>query len=158
MPDPTGLLALSGLIAAALVFFAGRRHAPTALALVAGLDTLCGSESVLLAGAHLTAVIGRALAGKGSGSAPFAYNFRFYSLVLTGLAIVVPGLLCVLSVKGLLRGEKAAWRRALWSSVVLLAVNIPLLPIQGFAYALAAVALFNLTALRVTQKRFAESA
>ncbi len=157
MPDPTVLLALSGLIGAILVFFAGRRHAPTALALVAGLDTLCGSENVLLAGAHLTAVIGRALAGKGSGNAPFLYNFRFYSLVFVGLVIVIPGILCLISVKGLIKGHLSAWRRALWASLALLAVNVPLAPIQGFAYALAAVALVNLVALRVSRRRFRSS-
>jgi hypothetical protein len=152
--DPTALLALSGLIAAMLVFIAARRHAPTLLALVAALDTLCGSESVLLAGAHLTSIIGRALAGRGSGDAPFVYNFRFYSLVLTGFVIVVPGFLCLLSVRGLIRGEEAARRTALWASVALLAVNVPLTPIQGFAYALAAVALVNLAGLAFLRGRF----
>ena len=154
MSDPTALLALSGLVAAILFFFVARRHAPTSLALVAALDMLCGSENVLLAGGHLAAIISRALAGKGTGNAPFVYNFRFYSLVLTGLVMVVPGFLCLLSVKGLLRGEEAARRKALWASLVLLAVNVPLTPIQGFAYALAAVALVNLVGLTVFRTRF----
>jgi len=64
----------------------------------------------------------------------------------------------VISAGGLIRGELPAWKRAFWSSVFLLAINVPLTPIQGFAYGLAGFALVNLVALLANQKRFERSA
>jgi hypothetical protein len=150
---------LAGLVAAVTVFvFARRRGAAPSLAVAAALDMLCGLENVLLAGAHLTAVIGRALAGKGTRGAPtFAYDFFFYSLVLVGVLLAAAGLICLTAVKGLTRGDLSAWQRAVWASAFLLAINAPLAPIQDFGYALGALALGNLAGL-ASSRRAARSA
>jgi len=154
--DPAVLLALAGLAGAVYVFFSARRaHAPGALAVAAALDTLCGMESLLLVGAHLIAVVGRALSGKGvEGAATFVYNFRFYSLVFVGVVIVIAGFYCLIAARGLTRADPLARRRALRASLVILAVNAPLAPIQGFAYGLAGFAFLNLIGLAVSRKWF----
>ena len=104
-------------------------------------------------------MIGRALSGKGTRGAPaFVYDFNFYSLLLVGFVIVVSGLLCLLSARGIARGDLLARRRALLSTLVILAVNVPLAPIQGFAYGLAILALFNLIGLAASRKRFRNAA
>jgi hypothetical protein len=154
--DP-GTLVLLGVIAATLLFlvYARRRHAPVSLVAVGTIDFFCGLITFALAVLHLGAVVGRALLGRGfGGAASFAYDFRFYSLVLVGLLIAVPGFLCVLSAWGLSRGETSAWRRAVYSSGFLLMINVPLIPIQGFAIGLTGFALLNLIVLWVSQKRF----
>jgi lysylphosphatidylglycerol synthetase-like protein (DUF2156 family) len=99
-------------------------------------------------------VIGRALSGKGvEGASSFVYNFRFYSLVFVGVVIVVAGFYCLIAARGLTRADPLARRRALRASLVILAVNAPLAPIQGFAYGLSILALFNLIGL-ATSRRF----
>jgi hypothetical protein len=145
---------LAGLVASVGAFlFARRRGAVTALSLAAALDTLCGLENVLLGSAHLAAVIGRALAGKGTRGAPtFHYDFSFYSLVLLGALLAAAGLVCLTAVKGLTRGDLPAWRRAFGASAFLLAINAPLAPIQSFAYVLGGLALANLAGLTASRR------
>lgn len=145
---------LAGLLAAVAAFvIARRRGAVPSLAVAAALDVLCGLENVLLAGAHLAAVIGRALAGKGTrGSPTFDYDFFFYSLVLLGALLAAAGILCLTAAKGLVRGDLPAWRKAFWASVFLLAVNAPLAPIQDFAYLLGGLALANLAGLAASRR------
>jgi hypothetical protein len=154
--DP-GTLVLLGVIAATLVFFvyAQRRHAPVSLVAVGTIDFFCGLITFALAALHLGGVIGRAFLGRGfGGAASFSYDFRFYSLVLVGLLIALPGFMCVISAMGLSRGDASAWKRALGSSVFLLAINVPLMPIQGFAIGLTGFALLNLIVLLVSRKHF----
>lgn len=107
------------------VILYGRRHqAPTALLAVAGLDALCGLANGLLLGAHLLAVLGRAIRGAGFLGAPaFSYDFTFKSLVLVGVAGAVPGLLCLAQARGLTRGARSAWSNAFWWSLWLLGIN-----------------------------------
>ncbi len=154
--DPA-FLAVLGTVAATLLFLFGarRRGAPAALVTVGAIDLFCGLITFTLVAIHLSAVIGRAFSGKGLGGAPaFTYNFRFYSLVLVGLLIAVPAFLCASCARGLTRGDASAWKSALRSSVLLLAVNGPLMPIQGFAIGLTGLALVNLTALAASRERF----
>ena len=113
--------------------------------IVAVIDGVCGGASVLFGTAHIVAIVGRAVGGD------FTYDFRFYSLCVLGLLLVVPGLLCARHVRGLARGTRAAWNAALWSSVVLLAVTGPLVPLQNFAIPLAALSLANIAALVLTR-------
>ncbi len=53
-------------------------------------------------------------------------------------------------------GEPRAWKTTLWATVALLAINVPLIPIQGFAYVFSAFALVNLVALVATRTRFGQ--
>lgn len=148
---------LLAIIAATIGFavLARRRRIPLALVAVAAIDLFCGAVIVPLGTAHLVAVVGRALAGKGSGpGGTFVYNFRFYSLMLVGVMLVAAGAACLTSVRRLMRGDAAGHRLALWATVALLALNVPLMPIQGFAVGFSAFALVNLAALWLTRTRF----
>ena len=136
------------------VILYGRRHnASTALLVVAGLDALCGLANGLLLGAHLAAVLGRAMQGRGFFGAPaFSYDFTFKSLVLVGVAIALPGFLCLAQARGLTRGARAAWSNAFWWSLWLLGVNAFFW--RAFAPLLALLAFLNLIGLVAARRRF----
>lgn len=121
-------------------------------ALVTGIS---GAVVAGLNGAHLHAVVRRALAGEGfAGNPQFEYDFHFYALLLTGAAMAIPGALCVWASAGLARGRRSAWRLACWSSLVILLVAAPLSPIQGFAPLIASMGLASLAVLVAFGKRF----
>ncbi len=111
-------------------------------------NVLCGLSNLVLGGAHLLGVIGRALEGKGFAGAPaFEYGFTFYSLVLLGVLLVGPGLACLWQTRRLWRGEASARRAALRWSALLLLLNAPLIPLQDFAILLTVASALNLIAL-----------
>jgi hypothetical protein len=59
---------------------------------------------------------------------------------------------CLRSASGLTKGEPAAWKNALWSSIVLMVVN-GLMPIQRFAILLGDLALLNAVVLVTSRQR-----
>ncbi len=157
--DPA-LLLLLGVIAATIWFAvtARRRHCPAALTAVGTISFFCGTIIAALGAAHLIAVVARGLSGAGSGpGGTFVYDFRFYALVQLGWLLIAGGVACFIQARGLTRGEPRAWRATVWATVVLLAINVPLMPIQGFAPAFSAFAFVNLIALVATRKRFGPS-
>lgn len=122
---------------------------------MAAIDGVCGAANLGLGAAHLVSVLSRAARGEGLGGADrFSYDFHFLSLLLVGLLLVIPGLLCLGQVRGLARGERSAWSVAAWSSLVLVALNGPLVPLQGFAPPLAGVAASNLAVLLLVRRRY----
>jgi hypothetical protein len=125
------------------------------LLVVGAVDALCGLSNFLLGSAHFFAVLGRGLRGTGLHAAAqaFIYDFRFYSLAMLGLLLIVPGVLCLRSARGLTRGEAIAWKNAFWASVVLVVVNGPLIPIQRFAILLGGFAVLNLVVLATSRQR-----
>lgn len=153
-PEFLFMLALIG----ASVWFAvaaRRRQVPRALVAVAASNLFCGGLVAGLGGAHLAAVVGRAMASTGTGAeGTFVYDFRFYSLVLLGVLLMAGGLACVSSLRRLTRGEPAGWSLAFWTSIALLAINVPLMPIQGFAVGFSAFLSVNLVILVLTRWRF----
>lgn len=118
------------VIAALWWTWRARRRAGTWTDLVAtGLAFFFGLAIVLLMLVHLATIVALRL----SASTPFHYDFRFYSLVLTGVAILLPGLVLLRAASGLAVGDADA-RRWAWRAVLaLLALNLPLIPLQGFA-------------------------
>ncbi len=139
------------------VILYGRRHqAPRALLVVAGLDALCGLANGLLLSAHLAAVLGRAVQGRGFFGAPtFSYDFTFKALVLVGLTIALPGFLCLAQARGLTHGERSAWSKVFWWSLWLLGINAFFW--RAFAPLLALLALLNLIGLVASRRRFQAS-
>jgi len=136
-----------------VILYGRRQQAATSLLVVAGLDALCGLANGLLLGAHLMAVLGRAIQGRGFfGASAFSYDFTFKSLVLVGVAGALPGLLCVAQARGLTRGSRAAWSKAFWWSLWLLGINVFFW--RAFAPLLAFLALLNLIGLVATRRRF----
>ena len=85
---------------------------------------------------------------------PFVYDFRFYALVQLGVLMIAGGVACVILAPRLMRGEPRAWKATLWATVALLAINVPLMPIEDNAYGPSAFAFLNLVALAATRKRF----
>ena len=138
-----------------LVFVYGRRRQASAtLLIVSAFDAACGLANFLLGTAHLTGVIRRAL---GRSAAAFTYDFRFYALILLGFSIAVLGLVCLSLAMGLTRRKRSSWKAAVWSSIWLVIINGPLVPIQGFAILLGSVSLLNVLALAVTRRRFGDT-
>jgi hypothetical protein len=87
----------------------------------------------------------------------FVYDFRFYSMLLVGGLMIVPSIVGLRQLPGLRRRKAAAWRRARHVSAVLLAVNLPMLPMQhgrtfvlfgSLVAGLAAIALVHLSTSR----------
>jgi hypothetical protein len=60
----------------------------------------------------------------------YAYDFRYAGLLLVGIVIIYSGVLCLWAVRGLARGERAAWDRALSGTILLLLVAVPLIPVE----------------------------
>ena len=152
------LIVLLAAIGAAvwLVTDARRRRAPEPL--VGAIDLFCGLQTLGLMALHLAAVVGRAIAGNGfGGQARFAYDFRFYSLLLLAVVIIIPGLVFAVHARRLTDGDARARKRAFWASGALLFINIPLVHIQAFALAPALLATINLVSLWAGRKQCGNS-
>lgn len=149
--DPA-LLALVGTIGATIWFAtAARRRGAGALAAVGAVTFFCGALIGLLGLAHTLAVIGGALSRRGPA---FEYDFRLYSLVMLGVSQIAGGLCCLTSSWNVTRGDPRAWKAALGATTVLLIVNVPLMPIQGFAVGFSMFLAVTLLALIATRRRF----
>ena len=61
----------------------------------------------------------------------YHYDFRYAGLLLVGITVAYSGVLCLWAVRGLARGERPAWDRALSGTILLLLVAVPLLPVEG---------------------------
>jgi hypothetical protein len=60
----------------------------------------------------------------------YPYDFRYAGLLLVGMTIVYSGVLFLWAVRGLARGERPAWDRALSGTILLLIVAVPLIPVE----------------------------
>jgi len=126
------------------------------LAAAAGMTLYVGLASTISGGAHVQGVISVALA-RG-----YAYDFRFAALLLLGLTMVFAGVLCLTAVRGLARGQRRAWDRALSGSLLLLLATGLMTPLPGGQGELAAFQAFpaavNLIVLMSTWQRKALAA
>jgi hypothetical protein len=61
----------------------------------------------------------------------YPYDFRYAGLLLVGITVTYSGVLCLWAVRGLARGERPAWDRALSGAILLLLVAVPLIPVVG---------------------------
>jgi hypothetical protein len=116
------------------------------LAAAAGATLLAGLLGTISGGAHLEGVIQTAVA-RG-----YAYDFRLTALILLGTTMVLASVLCLTAVRGLARGQRRAWDRAMIGTLFLLLATAPItpLPAQGQQAAfLAFPAALNLIVLVV---------
>ena len=156
------LVALIGLLAAigTAVWFAAdarRRRAPAPRA--GAIDLCCGLLTVGFMALHLAAVVGHIFSGKGfGGEARFAYDFRFFWLILLGVVISIPGLVFVIQARRLTDGDVTAWKRVLWASGALLALSVPLVYRDAIALNTALLATINLVSLGAGRKQFGTAA
>ena len=77
----------------------------------------------------------------------FVYTYRFYSLVLLGVLLIVGGLIAAVAAERLARGRRSGWRASLWVWATILAINLPLVPLQGFAVLFSVLAAVKLLLL-----------
>ena len=152
-----GLIAFLAAIGAAIwLGIDARRHrASQQLAAVGAIDLFSGLLTLGLMALHLTAVVGRAASGKGfGGEERFVYDFRFFSLLLLGVVVIIPGLVFVMDARRLTEGDPRAWKRAIWAGGVLLLLNIPLVNLDAIALDPALLATINLISLWAGRKQF----
>lgn len=86
------------------------------------------------------------------------YTFRLYALMLLGVLLMVAGFIATVEAGRLARGQRAGWRASLsvWAAVLL--INLPLVPLQGFAVLFSVLAGAGLLFLAVTRRHFARPA
>ena len=141
------LLAVTG-VAIAFLLRVRRRGASIALAVASALALFSGLITTGLAVGHMVGVFAVELR-----RSPIRYDFRVYALLLLGATLAVLGARLGAASAGVARGDRAAWRRAVETAVMLLAVNAPLAPIQGFAVALFIFVSVCLVALLTARAR-----
>jgi hypothetical protein len=61
----------------------------------------------------------------------YPYDLRYAGLLIVGITIAFAGVLCLWAVRGLARGRRRAWDRALSGTLLLLLVSVPLIPVDG---------------------------
>jgi hypothetical protein len=83
-----------------------------------------GGWAVFFAGAHLISVMVAATMGHYP-----AYAFRFAALLIVGMPLVFGGLVCITAVRGLARGRRSAWGRAVIGTSLIVLVSGPLIPL-----------------------------
>jgi hypothetical protein len=115
---------------------------PAASKLAAGMTLFLGLFSTIFAGAHLYGVMVTATRRS------YPYDFRLAALLIVGITMVAAGVLCFAAVRELARGRRIGWERALYGTVFLLLVTVPLGPVQpGLAPAFVFFGAVNLVAL-----------
>jgi hypothetical protein len=82
-----------------------------------------------------------------SGNSP--YDFHLYSLILLGTILFLQGLGCLRAALLLRAGDENGIRRARRASWKVLAVAVPLVPIQFFGIVLTIFSLLNLAAIKL---------
>jgi hypothetical protein len=138
---------LGGVVLATVI--AALRLRRARLSLTRLLIALYGYSAGALIGtlgvAHLAAVVVASL--DGGRQHQFVYSFHFYSLVLLGVLLIVTGLVAAMQAAHLARGHRAAWRASLSVWTAILAINLPLVPLQGFAVVFSVLAGLELVLL-----------
>ena len=97
---------------------------PASLPAAAGLTLLVGLLLTVMGLAHLDGVM---VAATNRG---YAYDFRLAGLLLVGSTLVFGGALCLSAVRGLARGHRPAWGRAMSGTLLLLIVLVLMSPLQ----------------------------
>ena len=146
---------LGGLLVSVVLAVRWRRSGiPLARALTGAVNVFCGLVTVALGSLHAAAVLGVRIAAWSAGK-KFEWDFRLYSLLLLSGVLIWAGIICLWRSGALSRGRPEARRSALHASLILLATNLPLSPIQGLALGLAALSLVNVVTLLAMRSRFA---
>ena len=136
-----------GTIAAAvLATRAHRNGAPVRLAAGGGLLALSGMTLAFLA---IVQIFRTTFA--------IRYDFRFYSLILVGVIILVQSLRCVHAAPCVAAGRRRARRDAWRATAILTALTVPLIPLRSEAKLYAAVLAVNGIALALAHVRARET-
>jgi hypothetical protein len=115
---------------------------PASTQLAAGLTLFVGLLITVMGLGHLDGVMVTAT------NQGYAYDFRLAGLLLVGSTLVFGGGLCLSAVRGLARGHRTAWNRAMSGTLLLLIVLVLMSPVQpDMAPGLSVLAALNLIAL-----------
>lgn len=143
--DIVGLLSWGSLfisVIASIVFLLKKRNATPnkRLLVVAAYNFFCGLLVLLLSSFHFIVISSEIFSGKtlNNGSA-FHYNFRFFSLLLLGCILAVLAYKLLRCTIGILNQNGNDVKSAINTVLLLLLINLPLSPIQGFAVAFVIV-------------------
>ena len=130
---------------------AGDSDAPAdleATKIAAGTTLFVGFLLTIMGGAHLDGVLTGARRGG------YEYDFRLAGLLLVGSTLVFGGAQCLSAVRGLARGRRTAWGRAMSGTLLLLLVLVLMSPLQPkMAPGLSVLAAVNLIALLAARRR-----
>ena len=107
-----------------------------------------------LAVAHVVAVVIRSI--DRARQQQFVYDFHVYSLVLLGVLLIAGGLMVTIETAGLARRHRPAWRTSMSVWTAILAINLPLVPIQSLAIVFSVVAALALLLLGGTRRQFGQ--
>jgi hypothetical protein len=143
-----------GAVAATVIAAVRLRRVPLPLIplLIAVYGYFAGALVGMLGVAHLVAVV---IASINRGRQhQFVYSFHFYSLVLLGMLLIAAGLMSAIEAARLARGQRAAWRASLSVWTAILAINLPLVPLQGFALLFSLLAALELLLLVGMRRHF----
>lgn len=84
----------------------------------------------------------------------FTYTFRLYSLLLLGAILIATGLMAALQSARLGHGGRSAWRASLSVWLLILAINLPLMPLQRFAILFSVLAALAVLLLVASRQKF----
>ncbi len=84
----------------------------------------------------------------------FVYSFNYYSLVLLGVLLIATGLMAARESVRLARGHRAAWCASMSVWTAILAINLPLVSLQGFAVLFSVLAALELLLLGGMRRHF----
>ena len=82
-----------------------------------------------------------------------SYDFHRYGQLLYGVVWLTAGVICVRSVGQIKRGDPPGWRGARLGSAALVAVHLPVVPIQPAAAIPMTAGLVNLVVLHRASRR-----
>jgi hypothetical protein len=97
---------------------------------------------------HNAVILGLHLFERPNGEIP-AYSFHHYSLLLLGTVLIVQGIRSLRAALRLRSGAENAHREALRATLIVLALAVPLIPIQFFGTVLTVFSLLNLAAIQL---------
>ena len=142
----------SVVVATLITFTRLRRERLPLIRLASGVyGYFAGALVSALGVAHLVAVTLAAVEG---GRLPFVYTFRIYSLVLLGVLLVGAGLMAAVQATRVALDQRGAWGASFKVWATILAINLPLIPLQGFAILFSVLAALGLCLLAGGWRRF----
>ncbi|HLM62321.1 MAG TPA: hypothetical protein VK308_16080 [Pyrinomonadaceae bacterium] len=100
---------------------------------------------------HNTVILGLRIFDQPSNN--FTYDFHLYSLILLGSILFLQGVRLVRSAFLLKAGDEKGIREALRATMIVLAVAIPMIPIQFFGIELTVLSLLNLAIVKLLLPR-----
>jgi hypothetical protein len=153
---PDGLLVLAVLLAALVFGWLNRRRRASHKLLLAGSAALfCGALSTALVFTQVAVFVANRIVEGTDVVAKIAwakkivilgipYDMRLYGVMLLAAVVLVPAVQCIRSAGALAAGDKVRWKTVVRANLLLLAISVPLLPLQTFAPLIAVSAFLSL--------------